>query len=178
MAYSPASSSNPLVKPYRMLYISSIPYDATGHDTSFFCLGSVQSFSYTNTSNGSTTGIVSRPTNEAIYMDSVQGASGRISVTTLRIVDDGYKNNGTTYNDGTSNAQALDKLRRMKELPQMQNNSYILRVYNAVLTESPTSYREVNVFIERFDYDLAMERPWEISLNITFVVRNRGVGFS
>ena len=161
-----------------MLYISFLPYDATGHDTSFFCLGSVQSFSYTNTSSGSTTGIVSRPTNEAIYMDSVQGANGRVSVTTLRIVDDGYKNSGTTYNDGTSNAQALDNLRRMKERPQMQNTAYILRVYNAVLSESATSYRELNVFIERFDYEIELKRPWEININLTFVIRNRGVGFT
>ena len=170
-----------------MLYLSTVPSNKSQFENSFICLGSVQSFGFTNTFSGSVTGILSRPTNEAIYVDSMQGAYDRLAITTLRITDPsasytaGSVSTDNPYLDSISGSDLstdafIRKLIEMRQTVQMKNNAFILRIYNVEMGNS--NYKSLPVFLDSFTVRLEMDRPFETQFDFNFIIRNEGVGFS
>lgn len=145
-------------------------------DYSFFYLGGHASFSYSISYSGTSTGIPSQDSSQAIYVDSAAGCVANINVRTVRVQE-------PTYDDSTedvsecSNARVVTLLRQMKNTMQLKQGAYILRVYNQRQKVSGQgSYVDFPVYLDTYSANTDMDAPNITSITLRLIRRGPRAG--
>ena len=188
-AYPPApivNNPDPQNRAYSV-FISDQPYINQFYNNTFTYLCSNASIDYNLNYSGSTTGILGRGPDQAIFVDGSTGAVGNISITGVRC---NPRTSITTANvtDEISNAQMYTKMRDMLTQNQWMQGAYILRIYtvdwkdidttNAQQVENfKNSYRDLYVHISKFDMEFDWKNTNEVGINMTCIRRNKLKGF-
>ena len=114
-------------------------------------------------------------TENAIVIDSMSGAIGRLNVSGIRVGDAEYG----------SNAFFQKEIRKMRSILQLRNNAYILRIYNASMLDSEgklksigDTYVDFYVFLKGINCSVSAGSPKVMSVGITLVQRNPLMGFN
>lgn len=114
-------------------------------------------------------------TENAIVIDSMSGAIGRLSVTGIRVGDEIYG----------SNAFFQTEIRKMRSILQLRNNAYILRIYNASMLDSDGKLKSIGdtfveffVFLKGVNCSISAGRPKIMDVGMTLVQRNPLMGFN
>ena len=120
-------------------------------------------------------GIMGHGTEDAIVIDSMGGAVGRISIGGVRVGDAVYRSNGFFARE----------VRKMRSIIQLLDNAYILRIYNATLLDSEGVIREVGnsyfdffVFLKDIRYVTVAGRPKDMNVTMNLIQRNMLKGFN
>lgn len=169
------------------LWLSTQPANDQGVASNFMFIGSSASYPVQAVHSSSTTGILGQRPDKAIYVDGANGIVIKVNISAIRP----YVEDSDDSVVPTSNQAFADKLEEIRSSVQMESNAYVLRVYNiqthTPLTKDATpqqriqyqnnNYRDLYVFIDSYDLTLDMDRPNEMNVSISFVMRNLLVGF-
>ena len=91
-----------------------------------------------------------------------------------------------------SNKAFIEKMLAIRSSIQMMGNAYVLRAYNLTTLNKQDQEatlsriqalragnpKEKYVYVDTFDISLNAERPNEVNVSITFIERNRLVGYN
>lgn len=169
------------------LWLSTQPADNNGHADNFMFIGSAQSYPVQAVHSSSTTGILGQGPDKAIYVDGVSGIVIKVNISAIRP----YIEDSSDQVVPTSNQAFAKKLEEIRSSIQMEKNAYVLRVYN-IQTHTPATqgasaserlayannnYRDLFVFIDSYDLSWDADRPNEMNVSISFIMRNLLVGF-
>lgn len=162
-------------RPYETGYV--YPKDATDskfhNDFLFVCSEAYPQYSvdYQMTAMG----IMGMGTENAIVIDSMGGAVGRLSIGGVRVGDNTYGSNGYFARE----------IRRMRSIIQLTNNAYMLRIYNATLLDDKGHVRDIGdtfmpffVYIGDVNYASTAGRPKDLNVSISLTQRNAKKGFN
>lgn len=162
-------------KPYKSGY--SYPKDATDNgfheDFLFVCSEAYPQYSvdYQMTAMG----IMGMGTENAIVIDSMGGAVGRLSIGGVRVGDNTYGSNGYFARE----------IRKMRSIIQLTNNAYMLRIYNATLLDEEGNVRDIGdtfmpffVYLGDITYTSMAGRPKDLNVGISLTQRNALKGFN
>lgn len=169
------------------LWLSTAPANDSGVASKFMYIGSSASYPIQAVHSSSTTGILGQTPDKAIYVDGVNGIVIKVNISAIRP----YFEDSDDSTVPTSNQAFADKLEELRSKVQMQDNAYVLRVYN-IQTHSPltkdasiseretyksNNYKDLYVFIDSYDLTWDMDRPNEMEVSISFIMRNLMEGF-
>lgn len=120
-------------------------------------------------------GMPGQGTENAIVIDSMSGAIGRLNISGIRMGDAEYG----------SNAFFQKEIRKMRSILQLRNNAYILRIYNASMLDSKgklksigDTYVDFYVFLKGVNCSISAGSPKVMNVGITLVQRNPLKGFN
>lgn len=169
------------------LWLSIQPADDNGQASNFMYIGSSASYSVQAVHSSSTTGILGQRPDQAIYVDGANGIVIKVNISAIRPQIEGCDDSVVP----TSNKAFADKLEEIRSRVQMQSNAYVLRVYNIQTynpanrnasaqeryTQKQNNYKDLYVFLDSYDLNWDMDRPNEMNVSMSFIMRNLLVGF-
>ena len=155
------------------LWLSTQPANDLGN--TFMFIGSSASFPLQAVHSSSTTGILGQRPDKAIYVDGATGIVIKINISAIRP----YLEECDDSSIPTSNRAFAQKLEEIRSSVQMEKPAYLLRVYNIDWSKNKSNnYKELPVFLDSYDLSWDMDRPNEMNVSISFVMRNKEVGFN
>ena len=158
------------------LWLSTEPARTDGNDK-FMFIGSSAQYPVQAVHSSSTTGILGQTPDKAIYVDGVNGIVIKVNISAIRPHIEGCDDSQIP----TSNQAFADKLLEIRSKVQMADRAYILRAYNIQghqpHKQAGHEYRDLYVYIDSYDLSWDMDRPNEMNVSISFVMRNLEVGF-
>lgn len=173
------------------LWLSTRPYSSNNPltDQDFMYIGNSSTYPQSISYNQGTTGVLGQPPDTAIFVDGVGGAVTRINLSTIRPQPTQYDDVSPNY---FSNKKFIEKMIEIRSRIQMMDNAYVLRAYNlTILNQSDKDLtleqieekrkgdpKEKYVFIESFEVTYNLERPNELNVSMTFIERNRLIGYN
>lgn len=155
-------------------YTKSLEDDPTEFNKEFLYICSESYPSYSIDYQMTAMGIMGRGTKNAIVIDSMSGAIGRIDISGIRMGD-------ATYG---SNKFFMEEILRMRSIIQLKRNAYILRIYNASMINKNgvkdigDTYIEFYVYIKDVNLTYTAGKPRILNVSLGLVQRNALKGFS
>lgn len=128
---------------------------------------------------GTKMGIFGQSTANAIFVDSIGGAVGRISIRGTRVNPILSTDTSNGVPNAPSNVQFMDKIKYMIEATQMFQSAYTIRIYNIDMRNKNTTneYRDLYVFLKSADFTFNWTKPSEMDVSLECIRRNKGRGF-
>jgi len=157
-----------------------ISTDPNGGSDTFVQLCSDASISYDLNYAYGVTGLLGQSTGRAVFVDKSGGAVGNISVSGVRVnpsTSTEYKY--PTSSTNLSNADFIEKMKKMIESTQMLHNAFTLRIYNIDAKNETTykTYKEFYVYIKDMDFSFDWKNISEMDVSFTLIRRNKKRGF-
>lgn len=165
-------SRNPLVPGH--IYTKSLEENPSKFNEEFIYICSESYPSYGIDYQMTSMGIMGRGTENAIVIDSMSGAIGRMEISGIRMGD---------YTYG-SNRYFQEEIRRMRSIIQLKSSAYILRIYNASMIDDDgikeigDTYIEFYVYIKDVVSGITAGKPKILDVSLNLVQRNALKGFN
>lgn len=159
------------------VFISTQPYGSGNLNFTYLC--SDASIDYNVNYTSSTTGMLGKGPDKAIFVDGSSGAVGNISISGTRCNPPTSTTAKTLTVTQMSNAQFYNTMRSMLTKNQWMQNAYILRLYNTDWSDvnAYSTYKELYVHIAKFEMDIDWQATSDASISMTCFRRNKYKGF-
>lgn len=157
-----------------------ISTDPKGGSDTFVQMCSDASISYDVTYNYGITGMLGQSTGRAIFVDRTGGAVGNISISGIRVnPSTSSEYDLPTSATNLSNADFIEKMKKLIESTQMLQSAYTIRIYNIDTRDETTykTYKEFYVYIKSMDFSFDWTNISEMSVSFTLIRRNKKRGF-
>ena len=147
-------------------------------DSTFIFLGGRTSFTYSNTYNANVMGIPGQTSASAYFTDSASGSVSDISISCIRVQPTDPDDTSQNLNN-ISNAKFKQMLYNMKNVMQLKQGAYILRLFNNTqnINASGKAF-DFPVYLESYSAEVNQERPFEMNVSLKLKRRAPILGFN